>query len=235
MAMLTINRAGKRLGPYSLEDVQRYLAEGRLALNEPACLNGSQNWEPLQGLLKKLEQPPRPGPQPYVPPNATRTQGPAPPSLHWLAVLLLYVVSSGVFGYIWLFVQASFAKKLDPKSKATAYLAFAVGCVVVYVVAYLGLKPQLDSGYSLSDEQGVALLVAFACVVGAVVLSLMGIFSIRSSLQRYYRDVEPLGTTFNGEPIGLRLSSVLTFFFNALYLQYHLSRIAKWKETGGLD
>jgi len=32
--------------------------------------------------------------------------------------------------------------------------------------------------------------------------------------------------------IGLRLSSLLTFFFNILYFQHHFSRIARWKRTG---
>jgi hypothetical protein len=27
----------------------------------------------------------------------------------------------------------------------------------------------------------------------------------------------------------------MTFFFNILYLQYHMSRIAKWKQTGVLS
>ena len=34
------------------------------------------------------------------------------------------------------------------------------------------------------------------------------------------------------EPINLRLSGVMTFFFNILYLQYHMTRIARWKQTG---
>jgi hypothetical protein len=32
--------------------------------------------------------------------------------------------------------------------------------------------------------------------------------------------------------VGLRLSAAMTFFFNILYFQYHLSRIAQWKKTG---
>jgi hypothetical protein len=36
------------------------------------------------------------------------------------------------------------------------------------------------------------------------------------------------------EPINLRLSAVMTFFFNTLYFQYHMSRIADWKRTGYL-
>ena len=37
------------------------------------------------------------------------------------------------------------------------------------------------------------------------------------------------------EPINLRLSGVMTFFFNILYFQYHFTRIAEWKRTGMLS
>ena len=63
----------------------------------------------------------------------------------------------------------------------------------------------------------VALLIA--------VFWLIAIFGMRSSLVRYYNTVEPMG---------LRLSGVMTFFFNIIYFQYHLSRIANWEKTGVL-
>jgi hypothetical protein len=37
------------------------------------------------------------------------------------------------------------------------------------------------------------------------------------------------------ENIGLSLSGVMTFFFSAVYLQYHINRIARWKKTGELS
>jgi hypothetical protein len=44
-------------------------------------------------------------------------------------------------------------------------------------------------------------------------------------MERYYNTVEP---------INLRLSAVMTLFFNVLYFQYHMTRIADWKQTGVL-
>jgi hypothetical protein len=55
---------------------------------------------------------------------------------------------------------------------------------------------------------------------------IVGFFSMRGAIQRYYNSVEP---------IGLRLSGVMTFFFNILYFQYHFRRIARWKITGQLS
>src|SRR5258708_4319748 len=57
------------------------------------------------------------------------------------------------------------------------------------------------------------------------ILFLLVAFNIRSSMVRYYNTVEP---------IHLRMSGVMTFFFHVLYIQYRMSRIAKWKETGFL-
>jgi hypothetical protein len=48
---------------------------------------------------------------------------------------------------------------------------------------------------------------------------------MRTSIERHYNTVEN---------IGLKLSPVMTFFFNLYYFQYHFARIAEWKKTGRL-
>ncbi|MGH9612941.1 MAG: hypothetical protein ACRD4P_07675 [Bryobacteraceae bacterium] len=63
----------------------------------------------------------------------------------------------------------------------------------------------------------LALASTALCVAAAL--------NIRSSLLRYYNSVEP---------IGLQISAPMTLFFQVLYLQYHFTRIARWKETGVL-
>ena len=40
---------------------------------------------------------------------------------------------------------------------------------------------------------------------------------MKASIERYYNTVEP---------INLRLSGIMTFFFNMIYFQYHITRIA---------
>jgi hypothetical protein len=69
------------------------------------------------------------------------------------------------------------------------------------------------------------LLLVAAWAAGTVVW-IMGIFKMRAAIQDYYNTVEP---------ISLRLSGVMTFFFNIFYFQYHFSRIASWKRTGYLE
>jgi hypothetical protein len=58
------------------------------------------------------------------------------------------------------------------------------------------------------------------------VLFVIAEFQMKNDLEEYYNSVEP---------INLRLSGVMTFFFAVWYFQHHLSRIAKWKKTGVLE
>ena len=66
-------------------------------------------------------------------------------------------------------------------------------------------------------------LVDLVLDVILIVMGFVMVFGVRKSMVTYYNSVEP---------IGLRLSGIMTFFFNFLYFQYHFSRIANWKRTG---
>lgn len=150
--------------------------------------------------------------------------GPIPPSLHWALVLLLTIIT-GVFHYIWMFIQAAFVKKIDPQSRATLFYALGLlasltgaAIAIVFAVVMQGLMNGDSSGFG----GGALVAMVLALCLGSG-LTIAGFFSMRSSLLHYYNSVEP---------IGLRLSGMMTFFFNILYFQYHFTRISKWKETG---
>jgi len=54
------------------------------------------------------------------------------------------------------------------------------------------------------------------------VVRLIARFTLRDTLEQH----------FNGpEPLGLRMSAVMTFFFGGLYIQYKLNRINEVKEA----
>jgi hypothetical protein len=136
---------------------------------------------------------------------------PAPPDLHWMLVLILALLTFGIFGVIWLFVEAAFVKKIDPKNNALLLYA-------LFVICWYG-----GSAYGyLAHVPGAEGLGALA----GVILMLIGHFNMLSSLEIHYN---------REEPIGLRLSGVLTFFFAVFYFQYHFSRIRRWKRTGLLE
>ncbi len=146
--------------------------------------------------------------------------GPIPPDMHWAVVLVLAWFTMGLAGLVWAFRQAGFVKKIDPSNKAVTMFVLAllgmVGQVVLYIMAFASRSMAMMTTVSL-----VIMLLNFVIIIAWLV----GIFGMRSSLVRYYNSVEP---------IGLRLSGVMTFFFSILYFQHHFSRIARWKRTGQL-
>ena len=130
---------------------------------------------------------------------------------------------TGVFGLIWFFIQAGYVKKIDPASRARKFLIFGLLAMLAVTVA---IFVSADAAAMGSTESGAAVgFLAVILVIASMVFWFSAIFGMRRSLIDYFNTVEP---------IGLRLSGAMTFFFNILYFQYHLSRIAEWKRTGTL-
>jgi hypothetical protein len=146
------------------------------------------------------------------------SSGPVPNDFHWALVFLISFFC-GIFQLVWLFIEAGFVKQIDRESKAIALL---IGGIVAQVLAFVALFA--SAAQSEGEEPGPAVIVPFLLflLVGAV-LHIVAVFQMRDSLVRYYNTVEP---------IHLRLSGVMTFFFAVYYFQYHLTRIATWKKTG---
>jgi hypothetical protein len=156
----------------------------------------------------------------YAAPPQPLAGGPVPPGMHWALVLVLAWVTLGIFGVVWVFKQAGFVQKIDPTSKAKMLLALGVLAMFSQVALIL-------AGIALGSTEMIALLsiLMMLLYVGYIVAWLLAIFGMRNSLLKYYNTVEP---------IGLKLSGAMTFFFNFLYFQYHFARIAEWKRTGRL-
>ncbi len=137
---------------------------------------------------------------------------PTPPKLHWALVLLFTVLTFGIFMVVWMFIQSSWIKKIDPTSNATTQF-------IAYLVLFVASQML---GESASDGlQGLGLLL----VIGSYIAFYFGAYSIRRSMLAHYNKVEPMQ---------LKLSSAMTFFFSTFYLQYHMTRIARWKAGGTL-
>jgi NADH:ubiquinone oxidoreductase subunit 6 (subunit J) len=289
-----IQRGLNEYGPYTLADLQRYIASGNIQLSDLTRNESMTEWVPVSQVIGNipLPAPAAPAGAPYgstpaagtgtvyggaspaattaaasgpsspgsiptygnpagsytgasipaggtvyggpgapgtAPGSAgaiTPASGPMPPDLHWALVLLIGFFC-GLFSLVWMFMEASFVKKLRPQNSG---MAFYIGAVVVYVltvIVYFGViisavgttggrEPELPVGASL-----------FCLLLGVTAWALMiiGSFKLRDGLVEYYNTVEP---------INLRLSGVMTFFFALYYFQYHFSRIAAWKKTGYL-
>ncbi len=211
-----VSRDGQQFGPYTEENVRNYLAAGSLFPTDQIREESSPAWTTIGQLFQiPAIAPPMMPPQAFpAQPYAVPQQGGiVPPNLHWLIVLLLSV--TWIFLFIWALVQASFARKIDPSSNAMwAFLLWIALSVVNFVMVF-----QNGLGTAAQNPSNLSSLLA----VGSFVCLTVGAFSIRQSMLAYYNTVEP---------IQLQLSGVLTFFFGIFYLQYHMSRIARWKTTG---
>jgi len=58
---------------------------------------------------------------------------------------------------------------------------------------------------------------------GGLVMLIMGHFKLKASIEAHFN---------TSEPVNLRLSGVMTFFFNIIYFQYHFNKIYNWRRTG---
>lgn len=135
---------------------------------------------------------------------------PKPPVLYWALLLLIDLVTAGIFGIIWSFVQANFARKIDSDSKATLCYEWWLGIVGVLATMRVIFG-------SAAVGQNVGLFYGLMSIA-AFLFYQIGNFSIKRSLELYY------GSTGQMER---RLSGRMMVFFGQVYLQYHFSRIAK--------
>jgi Tfp pilus assembly major pilin PilA len=150
--------------------------------------------------------------------DATRGDSsfPEPPSLHWGLVWLFTMLTFGIFGLIWPFIQASWIRKIDPRSKATLLLGFAMGCLVIgYPLYFAGLAAMARGDGGLAGLGGLLLFAYW-------VLFLVAYFSMAGSM----RD------RLANRALPLDIGGVTLFFFTMYYMQAQLSWLARVQRTG---
>lgn len=224
-----VTRNGQTYGPYTREDLERYLASGNVLPTDMARGDGASEWLPVSQILAPATGaaiPPVPPIPAYAPMYGAETPGPGyvsagatvndPPNLSWGLVLLISLFTCTLFMYVWNIVLAAWMKRVYPRSTA---LFFYIGVAVLLVA-------QIMSGATVHVQTGNLWSYYYTHplrnLIGIVlwVTKLIARFTLRSNLEEYYNSVEP---------IGLQLSPVMTFFFGGLYFQYHLNRINELK------
>ena len=206
-----ITRDGQQYGPYTLADLQRYVASGEILLTDLARSEGMSESLPVSQIIGTISVPQA---QISTGPVINAAVYPDPPNLHWGLVLLFSILSCGLFSAAWNLVQAAWMKRVAPQSTALYY--YVAGICVLAAIFFASF----EAGYSHSRH-------SFAGALNLVygILTLIGRFSLRSSLEQHYNSVEPMG---------LSLSGVMTFFFGDIYFQYHLNDIMRRKYAARL-
>jgi hypothetical protein len=224
-----IKRELNEYGPYSLADLQKYVASGNILLTDLCRSEGLTDWVPVSQVIGNIPVPaaaPQPAPVTVYGGSAPAhgapagyaapvvSQYPPPPSLHWGILVLLGVLTCGLFGWVWAFVQAAWVKKVDPQSKALLYYGISVGL--------LGLMLGAGFAEGMAGRPGAANGGIFLiCRIAGGIMWLVAAFNMRSSIEDHY---------YSKEPIGLSLNGVMTFFFSVYYFQYHFTRINEMKQ-----
>jgi hypothetical protein len=128
---------------------------------------------------------------------------PAPPRLHWIIVLLLTIVTVGLFADVWMIVQAWWVRKFDKKSRA---LALCIAGIVATALTEVLNETHAGNGF-------VAVVG-----IGSLALDLVASFSLRDSLAWYI-------TSLTRKPT--YLSGMMTIFFGPIYFQYHMNKVRR--------
>lgn len=223
-----VSRDGQLYGPYTLEDLQRYVATGNVLPSDLAKSDDMPEWLTVAQLLARSGAAIPAAPTSAYPANAPfpvhAIPYPDPPNLHWGLVLLFGIVTLGLFTVVYDLIQTLWVKKVYPASKSLTYYVIFIVLELLNLGGSFGrmsvLLHRQVQPYSASPNPMVFLSSIISIAV--VVMLLVYRFTMRNDLERH----------FNGaEPVGLRLSGVMTFFFGGLYFQYHLNRINEIKRA----
>lgn len=234
-----ISRNGQQYGPYTLEDLQRYVASGNVLPTDMAKNEEMADWVSVSQILGAADAPPTspfttPGyadpasAVPYGQPIGAAYAQPAAlaaspyqdaPNLNWGLLLLLDLVTCSLFQYIWNLIIAAWLKRVQPN--ATSMYYYLGGLVLLF------LQISVAVPYSLHHPAGPGLHTSYDPVsgilgIGVWVVRLIARYSQRASLEEHFNSVEP---------VGLQLNPVMTFFFGGIYFQYHLNRINQMKQA----
>jgi hypothetical protein len=232
-----IQRQLNEYGPYTLADLQRYVAQGSIQLADLTRSEGMTDWVPVSQVIGNIPIPLAAGTAAGAYAEGTVYGGSGtiydgsitgfgiqavpmqgtlivPPDFHWGLVLLIGVFTCGLFFSVWMIIEGAFVRKIKPNSKGLFLIIAAIAG------SYLGgFANGFISALNHTNPQPLGHLITIIFAV----MYLVGAFQMRSDLEEYYNTIEP---------INLRLSGVMTFFFAVFYFQHHFSRIAQWKKTG---
>ncbi len=223
-----VSRNGQMYGPYTLEDLRRYVASGNILLTDMAKSEEMPDWVPVAQILSTAAGTAAPAAEASgVPATAYATPSgypqpsgigyPDPPNINWGIELLLGFLTCGMFVVVWNLIVAAWANRVQPASKALIYYIAATVLIVLNLGGSWGVIIAISRhAHPHPHHTILSNLISLACWV----VRLIARFTLRDTLEQH----------FNGpEPLGLRLSAWMTFFFGGIYFQYKLNEINNLK------
>ncbi len=214
-----VQRGEEKFGPYTLAEMQEYAQAGRILPTDLAKSDGMTDWISVSQILGNIPVPVAAPATVAVPVETV----PLPPNLHWAVLLVIMIfgqflgVLSLLFNWVWVMILANWARRLSGNNKAMVMVSmYPAGFVAgLLAIAYAAARHQPEFNF-----------VGGVLIFGGLIAYVFGVFKIREAMEDYYN---------TKENIALALSGVMTFFFSLIYLQYHINRIHRWKNTGILS
>src|ERR1700751_5235434 len=119
-----VSRNGQMYGPYTLDDLRRYVASGNILPTDMAKSDEMTDWVPVAQILGAAAGPAGapgaapggPAPPDGAPPAYAQPSGigfPDPPNINWAIELLLGFLTCRVFVFVWNLVIASWANRVQ--------------------------------------------------------------------------------------------------------------------------
>jgi hypothetical protein len=113
-----VSRAGQQFGPYTMQEIRRYQAEGRFDPGDLAWSEGMTQWIPLSQVLARTQSPPLPPRLSAIPGYSVGTPAVADagPLFFYIPVSRLVIMglaSFGLFEAFWIYRNWRFLKRRD--------------------------------------------------------------------------------------------------------------------------
>src|ERR1041385_2827078 len=144
-----IQRQLNEYGPYTLADLQRYVAQGSIQLTDLTRSEGMTEWTPVSQVIGNIPIPVAAGAAVGGYAGGTVYGGSGmvydgsttgfgvqsmpmqgnpiiPTDLHWGLVLLIGIFTCGLFFSAWMIVEAVFVRKIKPESKGLMFVIIAI-------------------------------------------------------------------------------------------------------------
>jgi hypothetical protein len=252
-----ISRNGQTFGPYTLEDLRRYVASGNIVLTDMAKSEEMMEWVPVSQLLAPAApadetvppaapafSTPSYGDPAYTNPGSAPMYGGPPvqqyppqavasspyqdaPNLHWGLYLLLSIVTCTLFSKVFTCVQAAWLKSVQPNSKALLSYGVQYGILILSIA----VRSMTHTLINNSSGMNYGFHMGVYAHQNPIVNLLNLLYFIMIFVSRFVMRGS-LQEHFNTvEPIGLNLNPVMTFFFGGVYFQAELNRINAMKQA----
>ncbi len=132
---------------------------------------------------------------------------PDPPRLHWGWLLLLWMITFGIFGSVWLIVQSNWVRKVRGHSRTLPW-TIAYASILPALFLFAMIMAVVGVLLHLQNIQAIVELAVEWARIAMILLWIVTIFMLSNEL--------------NAKPIGIPLNGLITLFFGPVYFQYHL-------------